>query len=117
MKHIVKFIVLIGMLSLFSCQDNFEGNSMSKKQIETIIIEGQDFIPSVESRTSVGDGGKFFWVRTDTLGIFPSRGGYQVAFPLTDMDGDEASTATFTGGGWGNFAVELILYQLWRRVY
>ena len=88
------------MLSLFSCQDNFEGNSMSKKQIETIIIEGQDFIPSVESRTSVGDGGKFFWVRTDTLGIFPSRGGYQVAFPLTDMDGDEASTATFTGGGW-----------------
>ena len=91
------------LIFLLSCEADFDSKIMKGEPIKEVIISAEDLIVTAESRTTFEmlDGeAKFKWVLNDTLGIFPSSGGYQVAFPLENFVSNDASKAVFTGGGW-----------------
>ena len=107
MKNIFGLIGFYSLLLLISCTQEMEDQFIKGEPISKVVIEGQDFESPLQGRTILdfGEGkGSFKWVENDTLGIFPivnnKQVGYQVAFPLIDFTSDDASTATFTGGGW-----------------
>lgn len=69
-------------------------------QIEAISLPF-DFGDS-DARTAITMGNNYIdlpvWAEGDTIGIYPSAGGDQLSFPITDGVG--TNTCVFTGGGW-----------------
>ena len=91
------------LIFLLSCEADIDSRIMKGEPIKEVVISADDLIVSTESRTTFEmiDGEAIFkWVLNDTIGIFPSSGGYQVAFPLENFVSNDASKAVFTGGGW-----------------
>lgn len=104
MKKVIQYSLFLLFISFLSCKSDMIVEDIQGEPIKEVVIEADDLICSVESRTTfemVDNGNALFkWVQNDTLGIFPSSGGYQVAFPLENFVENDASTAIFQGGGW-----------------
>ena len=112
MKVTNRIITLyLSIFCFISCSTEDLGEeNIVNSSVNKIVIEGEDFKGIDGSRTTLDIdfdtmNGSFQWVKDDTLGIFPvdSEGkqiGYQVAFPLTEIKDDDASKASFKGGGW-----------------
>lgn len=92
------------MLAFSACSTDIEEDIQIGKPVEKVLITADDLACSWESRTifDIDETGNaiFKWVENDTLGIFPSTGGFQVAFPLENISESDAGSALFTGGGW-----------------
>lgn len=86
-------------LSAFvACTDKSESTLSS--ELEEIVVNADQFIPENGTRAfylSI-NGVEFKWAEGDTIGIFPNEGA-QAYFPIL-TNGEESSSASFTGGGW-----------------
>ena len=98
------FAILLPILMGACTSDGFdnpnvsEGNEVSV--IEAIMTPFGDV--QSESRTAIDMSdskvNSLVWAEGDTIGIYPSAGGDQLSFPITDGIG--TGTCIFTGGGW-----------------
>ena len=103
MKITFTYIFVLVLLLASSCNENMEGDNARLNDIGVIHARLKDFEfdQGKFSRTviSIGnDGPHYAWAKTDTIGIFPSKG-RQVEFSMASGAG--STSATFTGGGWG----------------
>ena len=94
---------ILATLALASCNEITEEQLVHSEQVETIYATIKDFEYDQDefTRTSISienDGPHYAWAKTDTIGIFPSKG-RQVEFSMANGAG--TTSATFTGGGWG----------------
>lgn len=96
-------LLFLGLMASCTTNDDF---AAEYSNVKTVIIEAAKLKSSVDSRTSLKYNEElssfdFSWRDGDTLGIFPNKGGYQVAFPLVGLSDDTpATSAEFDGGGW-----------------
>ncbi len=98
------FAILLPILMGACTSDEFDnpnvsvGNEVSV--IEAIMTPFGDV--QSESRTAIDMSdskvNSLVWAEGDTIGIYPSAGGDQLSFPITDGIG--TGTCVFTGGGW-----------------
>ena len=94
---------ILATLALASCNEITKEQLVHSEQVETIYATIKDFEYDQDefTRTSISienDGPHYAWAKTDTIGIFPSKG-RQVEFSMASGAG--STSATFTGGGWG----------------
>lgn len=94
---------ILATLALASCNEITEEQLVHSEQVETIYATIKDFEYDQDefTRTSISienDGPHYAWAKTDTIGIFPSKG-RQVEFSMSSGAG--SASAVFTGGGWG----------------
>ena len=95
MKKVIYFL----FLGLFSCAENAINDQVvdDVKNVGVSIVEMEGL---VDSRMEVTDRMDYLWEFTDTIGIFPSKGG-QVEFPITEESiSEDRKYAYFSGGGW-----------------
>ena len=94
-------LILISCTIFSSCSDEvLEQPILSTSPIKKITFFTKPFVPANESRTTIDitdNNVREYWNNTDTIGVFPLKGA-QSYFPL--VEGDNLSSATFTGGGW-----------------
>ena len=105
MKKLTQFFAILLPILMGACtSDEFDnpnvsvGNEVSV--IEAIMTPFNDV--QNESRTAIDMSdskvNSLVWAEGDTIGIYPSAGGDQLSFPITDGIG--TGTCVFTGGGW-----------------
>ena len=99
MKKRILLGTIFSAALLGSCSDDQTVATMSEEKTlkKEIKMTSTDFVNGSASRTTIDDSGAFLWAANDTVGIFPDKG-HQVDFPM--VNGDQAKTATFSGGGW-----------------
>ena len=94
-------LILISCTIFSSCSDEvLEQPVLSTSPIKEITFFTKPFIPATETRTTIDitdNNVREYWNNTDTIGVFPLKGA-QSYFPM--IEGDDLSSATFTGGGW-----------------
>ena len=93
-------------LIMWSCSSdelNNETNLSENEEITRIEAISLPFdFGNSDARTAITMGANYIdlpvWAEGDTIGIYPSAGGDQLSFPITDGVG--TNTCVFTGGGW-----------------
>jgi hypothetical protein len=98
------FAILLPILMGACTSDGFDNTNVSEGNevsvIEAIMTPFGDV--QSESRTAIDMSdskvNSLVWAEGDTIGIYPSAGGDQLSFPITDGIG--TGTCIFTGGGW-----------------
>lgn len=91
------------MWSCSSDELNNETNLSENEEITRIEAISLPFdFGNSDARTAITMGANYIdlpvWAEGDTIGIYPSAGGDQLSFPITDGVG--TNTCVFTGGGW-----------------
>ena len=96
------FVWLTGTILFMSvfvaCTD--ESKRILSGELEEIIVSTDHFISENATRAFYLSNNEveFKWADGDTIGIFPNEGA-QAYFPIL-INGEESSSASFTGGGW-----------------
>ena len=96
------FVWLTGTILFMSvfvaCTD--ESKRILSGELEEIIVSTDHFISENATRAFYLSNNEveFTWADGDTIGIFPNEGA-QAYFPIL-TNGEESSSASFTGGGW-----------------
>lgn len=96
----MKKYLLFGLLGFCSCSENQIVNEDLNEDVKSVGVRIAEIEGEVNSRMEVTDRMEYLWEFTDTLGIFPSKGG-QVEFPITEENvSADRKFAYFEGGGW-----------------
>ena len=96
----MKKYLFLSLLGLCSCTENQIANENLNEDVKSVGIRIAEIEEEVSSRMEVTDRMEYLWEFTDTLGIFPSKGG-QVEFPITEESvSEDRKYAFFEGGGW-----------------
>lgn len=96
----MKKYLFASLLGLCSCTDNQVMTENQDDDVKSVGVRIAEIEGEISSRMEVTDRMEYLWELTDTLGIFPSKGG-QVEFPITEESvSNDRKYAFFTGGGW-----------------
>lgn len=104
MNKIIYLFAIIFPLLMGSCSfDEFTEPAKVENEISVIEAVSLPFdFEGTDSRTVINMGNTGIdlpvWAEGDTIGIYPSAGGDQLSFPITDGIG--TNTCVFSGGGW-----------------
>lgn len=97
---VMKKYLFWSLLGLCSCSENQIVNGNFDEDVTSVGVRILEMEGEVSSRMEVTDKMQYLWELTDTLGIFPSKGG-QVEFPITEESiSEDRKSAYFEGGGW-----------------